>query len=55
MLRSGTVHASFGPRMVEHSRGVVEDLADLDAAPDQVGAGLTDVVDGELQAFERTG
>jgi len=41
--------------MMEDPRHVVERLADVDPAPDQVGTRLVDVVDRELQAFERAG
>jgi hypothetical protein len=40
---------------MEDPRRVVERLADVDPAPDEVGTGLVDVVDGELQAFRRAG
>jgi hypothetical protein len=41
--------------VVEGTAGVVEDLAHVDAAGDQVVAGGVDVVDGEDQAVRRAG
>ena len=55
MLRSRPAHPRLGPGVVEHPGRVVEGLADVDPAGDQVGSGVVDVVDAELEAFERAG
>ena len=48
-------HASLGPGVVEDAAHVVEHLADLDPAARELGAGLVDVVDRELQTLAGAG
>ena len=50
-IRAG--YASVVPGVVEHSDGVVEHLADLDAVVDELVAGRLDVEDDEVQALNR--
>ena len=55
MVWSWAAQASLGPGVMENSRHVVEPLADVDPAGNQVCTGLVDVVGRELQALGRRG
>src|SRR4051812_26563856 len=54
-LRVGAGDTRPLPRVVEHPARVVEGVADVDAALDELAAGPCDVVDDQVQAFGRPG
>ena len=55
MILGRAGHAPLGPRVVEDAAGVVEDLADVGAAADELVPRGVDVRDRELQGSTEPG